>query len=209
MGWFDWLKSEPSNVQVLPNVVWLTEEAKLNGIRAAIHESAALREPAAAVYLVAHFPDSLSVLRELAAEFNSTLPLQACLATNLGDACRSSATSAARNWVEVIINSRHPHPVYDDIALNVLKGLPYRSRATCQLSFDDALVRVFGGDWTRDTLRRLGMKEDEPIRSKTVSRRLRGAQKQIAKTTTADLPADSAETWLKLNCPQAWGQLQI
>jgi hypothetical protein len=208
MGWFDWLKSEPSNVEVLPNVVWLTEEAKRNGIRAAIHGAAVLPEPAAAVYLVAHFPDSLSVLSELAAESTSTIPVQACLATNLGDACRSSTTPAARHWVEVIIDSRHPHPTHDDIALNALKGLPYRSRVTCQLSFDDALMRIFSGDWTRETLRRLGMKEDEPIKNRTVSRRLRGAQKQIAKTTTGNLTADSAETWLKLNCPRGWQELQ-
>lgn len=208
MGWFDWLKSEPSNVEVLPNVVWLTNEAKRNGIRMAIRAAAEQLEPAAAICLVAHFPNSLDGLRELASEFDSTIPAKVCLATNLNDACRSSATPAAGHWVEVIVDERHPHPAYDDIPLNVLKGLPYRCRMTCHLSFDDALVRIFGGDWTRETLRRLGMEEDEPIKSQSVTRRIRGSQQQIAKTTTGDLAADSCETWLKLNCPQAWERLR-
>jgi len=208
MGWFDWLKSEPSNVEVLPNVVWLTDEAKRNGIRLAIRAAAEQLEPPTVVFLVAHFSASLDGLGELASEFASTIPVKVCLTTNLNDACRSSTPPAAGHWVEVIVDERHPHPHDDDIPLNVLKGLPYRCRLTCQLSFDDALVRIFGGDWTRETLRRLGMREDEPIKSKSVTRRIRGAQRQIAKTTTGHFAADSCEMWVKLNCPQAWGRLQ-
>ena len=47
------------------------------------------------------------------------------------------------------------------------------------LSLEDDLMRIFAGDWVKDMLTRLGMKEGEAIESKMVSRRIEGAQKKV------------------------------
>ncbi len=47
------------------------------------------------------------------------------------------------------------------------------------LSLEDDLMRIFAGEWVRNVLTRLGMKEGEAIESKMVSRRIEGAQKKV------------------------------
>ena len=50
------------------------------------------------------------------------------------------------------------------------------------LSLEDDLMRIFAGEWVRNVLTRLGMKEGEAIESKMVSRRIEGAQKESRRT---------------------------
>ena len=47
------------------------------------------------------------------------------------------------------------------------------------LSLEDDLMRKFGGEWVKNWLTRLGMKDGEAIESKMVSRRIEGAQKKV------------------------------
>ncbi len=47
------------------------------------------------------------------------------------------------------------------------------------LSLEDDLMRIFAGEWVKNILTRLGMKEGEAIESKMVSRRIEGAQKKV------------------------------
>jgi preprotein translocase subunit SecA len=47
------------------------------------------------------------------------------------------------------------------------------------LSLEDDLMRIFAGEWVRNVLTRLGMKEGEAIESHMVSRRIEGAQKKV------------------------------
>jgi preprotein translocase subunit SecA len=47
------------------------------------------------------------------------------------------------------------------------------------LSLEDDLMRIFAGEWVKNVLTRLGMKEGEAIESKMVSRRIEGAQKKV------------------------------
>ncbi len=46
------------------------------------------------------------------------------------------------------------------------------------LSLEDDLMRIFAGEWVKNILTRLGMKEGEAIESRMVSRRIEGAQKK-------------------------------
>jgi hypothetical protein len=208
MGWFDWLQPDASNVDVLPNSIWLTDEAKWNGIRAALRDALMQGARPSAVYLVGHFPNSVKKLHDVANDLASLANVKVCLARDLGSACRSGATPTIDHHIEAIVDGRHPHPDHDDQVLRTLKSLPYSCRLACHLSFDDVLLRAFAGKSTRETLRNLGMKEDEPIKSKMVARRLRGAQNQIAKNAIGDSAEDSAEHWLKMNCPTAWEKLR-
>ncbi|MBN1395688.1 MAG: SEC-C domain-containing protein [Pirellulales bacterium] len=47
------------------------------------------------------------------------------------------------------------------------------------LSLEDDLMRIFAGEWVKNILTRLGMKEGEAIESHMVSRRVEGAQKKV------------------------------
>jgi preprotein translocase subunit SecA len=47
------------------------------------------------------------------------------------------------------------------------------------LSLEDDLMRIFAGEWVRNVLTRLGMKEGEAIESRMVTRRIEGAQKKV------------------------------
>ena len=47
------------------------------------------------------------------------------------------------------------------------------------LSLEDDLMRIFAGEWVKNVLTRLGMKEGEAIESRMVSRRVEGAQKKV------------------------------
>ena len=47
------------------------------------------------------------------------------------------------------------------------------------LSLEDDLMRIFAGEWVKNVLTRLGMKEGEAIESRMVSRRIEGAQKKV------------------------------
>ena len=47
------------------------------------------------------------------------------------------------------------------------------------LSLEDDLMRIFAGEWVKNMLTRLGMKEGEAIVSRMVSRRIEGAQRKV------------------------------
>jgi preprotein translocase subunit SecA len=47
------------------------------------------------------------------------------------------------------------------------------------LSLEDDLMRIFAGEWVRNILTRLGMKDGEAIESRMVTRRIEGAQKKV------------------------------
>ena len=47
------------------------------------------------------------------------------------------------------------------------------------LSLEDDLMRIFAGEWVKNLLTRLGMKDGEAIESRMVSRRIEGAQKKV------------------------------
>ncbi|MBX3424198.1 MAG: SEC-C domain-containing protein [Pirellulales bacterium] len=47
------------------------------------------------------------------------------------------------------------------------------------LSLEDDLMRIFAGEWVKNILTRMGMKEGEAIESKMVTRRIEGAQKKV------------------------------
>ncbi|HYM49754.1 MAG TPA: preprotein translocase subunit SecA [Candidatus Limnocylindrales bacterium] len=47
------------------------------------------------------------------------------------------------------------------------------------IGLDDDLMRIFGGDRIRGMMDRLGIKEDEPIESRLVSRQIEGAQSKV------------------------------
>ncbi|PAY17609.1 hypothetical protein CKO51_20490 [Rhodopirellula sp. SM50] len=64
------------------------------------------------------------------------------------------------------------------------------------------MIEVFAGDWIKSVLTKLGMNEDEAIKSQVVSRRIRQAQQKIEGRVFGTVDAESAAKWLEKNCPE-------
>ncbi|MEM6470782.1 MAG: SEC-C metal-binding domain-containing protein [Planctomycetota bacterium] len=47
------------------------------------------------------------------------------------------------------------------------------------LSLEDDLMRIFAGEWVKNMMERIGMREDDPLESKLVTRRIAAAQKKV------------------------------
>jgi preprotein translocase subunit SecA len=57
------------------------------------------------------------------------------------------------------------------------QGDPGESRF--YLSLEDDLIRIFAKQWMSSMMQRMGMKEDEPIESRMITKRIEGAQKAV------------------------------
>ena len=65
---------EPTNVEVVPDRIWMTMEAKIAGLAAEAEERS--RSETVAILLVAHFPDVLARLDQLHEERVWDVPCQ-------------------------------------------------------------------------------------------------------------------------------------
>jgi hypothetical protein len=74
-----------------------------------------------------------------------------------------------------------------------LKEIPVTS------SLDEPFFRYFGGEKLIDTIRKLGMKEDEVIGHSFITSAIRNAQQKLEKKVRIEKAANSAEEWFALN----------
>lgn len=200
MGLFDWLTGKKEKADVSEDRIWLSKKAKLDGIENEIALALADGHGPDAIFVVAHFQDCLDELQAMVSQNRFDLDrLLVALAEALPES-PSRAFEESRN-VLFIIGERHPLPSHDERILRVARSLSCRCRLVFNSSLDDALLQAFSGEWLEGVLKRLGMKEDEAIESRMVSRRLRDAQQRIAKRATGDKHARSAQEWMEQNCP--------
>jgi hypothetical protein len=201
MGLFDWLTGNKSKVRVLPDLVWLTEQAKRDGLRR--HLAQAIADPAGAcgIIVVAHFADCLAWLHDMAAELNCDRLLVTLADALAGEALAALATDESQQLL-IVVAERHPLPSHNESVLDFARRLPCRCQVARHISLHDPVMKLFSSDWTTNVLRRLGMKETEAIKSTMVNRRIEAALNKIAKSAIADLPANSVEEWLEKNCPK-------
>jgi hypothetical protein len=201
VSFFDFLFSKrfPKNCEVAADKIWLTADAKFAGISKDVAKRS--NKQPAAILLVAHFPDTLARLQELVA--NSTaVPTTAALATNLMPDLAAGLQLGPSTTIDLIVAERHPLASADAHVQNFAASLPCRCRIGHHLALDDPLVHAFAGEWVRNLLGKMGMKENESIESTLITRRIKGAQKQIeSQSRGCDLPARSAAEWLERNCP--------
>ena len=82
MEFFDSLfgRKKRKDVEVVPDHTWMTIDAKFTGLSKKVAKRS--RSETVAILLVAHFPDVLARLRELASQ-QTGFPVQAVLAGNL------------------------------------------------------------------------------------------------------------------------------
>jgi preprotein translocase subunit SecA len=218
MGLFGWFRRKPS-VVLLNDKIWLTTAAKLDGIREAIRERVGQD---GVVVVAAHFPAALREARKhleasglnVQTAEGSDASKQLFEAARRGEAVVSAlvetlagiatpASPAAEPFpITIIVAERHLLRTKDDAFLPFAERLTPPGRIGFHLSLEDPVLRLFAGDWVGDVLRRLGMQESDAVESRMIARRIRAAQHKIAKLAILDRPADSAEEWVRLNCPE-------
>jgi hypothetical protein len=200
MGFFDWLTGAKTKVQI-DDRIWLTKQAKFAGIQRDIAQALADPNGPDTVFVVAHFPNCFDELQSMvtAAGFDEGRVL-VILSEALEDHMAGVVSDQSHNLL-LVVGERHPLPSHDDALQQFARGMSCPCRVMQHASLDDALFKLFAGEWVEKVLRQLGMKEDEPIESSMVSRRVRAAQKKIEDQATSNHPAQSTEEWLERNCP--------
>ena len=202
MGWFDWLRAQPTNIEYLPEAIWLNDSAKYAGIVAAVGSACHTARPPSALVLIAHFSQTLLPLRQLAGEHAAGFPIEARLATELTKRDFTIAFGAGQRPIEVIVAERHPHEREDAVIDAAFRRSPREFRVTHHHSFDDAIFQHGGwADRARGTMEMLGLNENEPIYSNMVMRKVRRVQRQIARQAVGSIPAASGGEWMRLNLP--------
>ncbi len=202
MGLLDWLKGPKSNVEEVEDFIWMTAAAKGTGVIASVREALAAPDAPTVVVLVAHFEDCLVEMRQLLEASSVDDPCVFALRADDLESVRSSLVGLDdAQLVEIIVAERHPLLEQDDALIEFARQCGCRFRITHHLSLDDPLLQAFAGDWIRSVLERLGMKEDEPIQSRIVSRRVRTAQAKITRGGADESVVESAEAWFERNEP--------
>jgi hypothetical protein len=202
MGFIDSLfgSKKRTSVEVVPDRIWLTTDAKFAGLAKEVEERS--RSETAAILVVAHFPDVLARLNQLASQQTSGVPVKAVVAGNLDTALAARLNLVSSALIDIIVGERHPMPSADDDLEEFAQELPCRCRLSHHVSLEDPVMKIFGGEWLQNTLTKLGMTEDEAIESQMVSRRIRQAQKKIEGGAYGSFDAESAAQWLEQNCPE-------
>lgn len=200
MGFFQSLfgHRSSSHVEWVPDQIWLTHDAKINGIRKQLAEP---RSPSVeAILLVAHFDDLLDQLERIEESFQGETPIKAVPASNLNDALASSLNMDSSAKLELIVAERHPLPTGDQLLVDFADKLPCGVRLSHHLSLDDTIVVHLLGDSVSRLVSMLGADEHEAITSSMVTKRLQMAQKKMAQRVKGNRQAHSAAQWLEINC---------
>jgi hypothetical protein len=201
VGLFDWLRGAKARAQIAEDRIWLSKQAKFAGIQREIAQALADPSGPDAVFVVAHFQDCLDELRSLVAGARFDEGRVFVTSSEALEGRTDGTASGEARRVLIIVGERHPLPSHDEALQEFARSLSCSCRLTQHVSLEDALLRMFAGPWVQGVLRQVGMKEDEPVESRMVGRRIQSAQQKIAGRATGDAPASSAEEWLEKNCP--------
>ena len=199
MGLFDFLfgNKTPSSVQVANDRIWISQQAKLNGLAKELAERPNVES--VAVLLIGHFANTVEQLSGIAADYKGGVPVMATLAEKVSPDIANKLNLNESDVIELIVAERHPLRSVDEALLQFAEELPCRCRISHHLALDDPLLLVFFGEWVRGMLTNLGLSEDAAIESKMVSRRVQQAQQKLEATAVGNLEAESAEEWIKKN----------
>jgi len=199
MQFWSWLTGGKRKLEQ-PDMISLTNRARLVGVCQSIKEKS---RNCQLLIVTSHFSDRLAEMREVldrnAVAYRDVENRLRPSETQREIAGRSSATVflAPANLlanddppvpvpigdppdrVAVLVVERHLLGMYDERIEHFAAAIPFEAELQFFLALDDAGMQMFAGDWVRDVLKRLGMKEDEALTSSMVTRRLKRAQRQV------------------------------
>lgn len=185
----------PSRVEVLPDHVWMSGDAKCDGIRRSLTDLEA--DGVAAIALVAHFPDVLEPLTEIEEGYRGSIPTKAVLARQLSSEHAASLPVDSSAVAAFLVAERHPLRSRDEELMRFASALPCRSRFVYHVSFDDPLLRFLGADSFRAMLDKAGAGQDQPITHKFLTRSIERAQKKLETRARGEQEAESAAEWFE------------
>ncbi|MCM2374202.1 preprotein translocase subunit SecA [Aporhodopirellula aestuarii] len=200
MGLFDFLfgGSNSSKLQTPPDLIWMTEAGKLNGILAAVNEKG--QGDAVAILVVSHFDETHAKIERLLTNYSGQVPAMAVRTNDLSPRIATGSQFNEASRVECIVTEHHPLAEEDDRVINeFVQDLPCQCRVSFCTSLDDAVMQLFAGDYMKSVMKRMGMSDNEAIESALVSRRIRAAQESVAQKTVSSHRANSAKEWIEMN----------
>jgi hypothetical protein len=191
------VKRTASRVEVNADQVWLSQEAKLAGIRREVDDRTLAGSKMIA--LVAHFPDVLDEMERIASEYVGSASVRAVLSRQLLSGAARDLPLGESDIIDLIATERHPLASADDALIEFAEALPCRCRIVYHISLDDPILRFAGADTIRGTLERLGATEDEAITHEMITRSIRRAQQKIESRSIDRFDAPSAAEWIERN----------
>ena len=200
MGIIDWFRALRRRVSI-GDRLWLTKRAKLSGLRDEITQALADAGGPDAVFVVAHFQDCLEDLRSLVAAAGLDEERVRVMLSSALEGRTAGAATEHSQGILILVAERHPLASHDDALASFAHSLRCRCRLVQHASLEDPLLRALTDEWMERLLRQLGMQEDEPLESSLISGRIRAAQQKIERSAPGHSPAQSAQEWLELYCP--------
>lgn len=191
------LKRTSSRVEVIADHVWLSQEAKLAGIRRELHDRTVVG--ARMIALVAHFPDVLDEMQRIASEYAGSASVRPVLSRRLSSGAAWDLPLGESDVVDLIAAERHPVASMDDALMKFAEALPCRCSIVYHISLDDPILRFVGVESIRATLEGLGATEEEAITNDMITRSIRRAQQKIESRSIDRFDADSAAEWIERN----------
>lgn len=197
MQLWSWLTGGKRQIEQ-SEMIWLTNRARLEGICHTLQEKS---RNCQLLIVTSHFSDRLGEMRKLLNR-DSTPFREADHLLRPGDIHREiSGQNAAAILlapasqlvsdeppvskgdpsyrIVVLLVECHPMRLFDERIEQFAAAIPYEVELQSFLALDDAGMKMFAGEWVRDVLTKLGMKEDEAITSSMIARRLKGAQRKV------------------------------
>ncbi|WP_236621271.1 preprotein translocase subunit SecA [Rhodopirellula sallentina] len=185
-------------MQTNPDRIWKTEEAKFSAISERLRELG--NGEAVAILVVSHFEETHERIEDLLREYQGRVPAEAVRADRWSLPSAIGSQVDETMFVDVIVAERHPSLEVDE---GVVKEFEDRLRCRCRVTYYVSLecpwVVEQTGDFVHTIMDKMGMKDDEPIESAMVTRRITAIQKQIAQNVVSTQRARSAQEWIDKN----------
>jgi preprotein translocase subunit SecA len=213
MSWFSRSKKAEAC-----DLVWLTAEAKLKGIIAAIGD---ITNQASSMLIVVHFEQTLgevmnalkqagishhhidrlirpSTFREPATAAPKD-EIRICLSERIPATTGERPPDEDRCGLTVLVAERYPVPERDERVLKFAYSCGVRDAVRFCSSLDDALLKQFGADRVLGAVKRLAKDEASPIVAKAITSAIRSAQRKMKKRAIGDERVSSAGDWFTYN----------
>lgn len=196
--------------------VYMTGEEKLEGMLADIKTAAHSSD---AVMVVAFFHDQFTLLRDemdeqgVAYRFFDLLHQRYETVNAAGNqmvrvmllpyevlkGMSSGFGEEKSGEVAVIVAGHHPKLETDELVLAFAQALKRKVVITFYQSFEDELLKVFGGERIQQLMITLGLVKGEAISHPMVTNSIRTAQEKLGERIVSDLPAGSEPEWFRSN----------
>lgn len=99
----------------------------------------------------------------------------------------------------ILVAGHHPDLAHDEMVYAFAHALNRKTAITFYQSFDDELLKVFGGERLSQLMTTMGLAKGEAISHPMVSGSIRKAQEKLQDRIVSDLPAASEAEWFKAN----------